>query len=115
MPIPPSHCRRERQIKMGIDTASMSVSTVEPVVVRPLKDSKMESTRESSPLIKKGNEPAIPQMIQMAETVSIASRLENFVLLYLRHRKKSRAPVATISTLDIHSGKTPSSHGTSPS
>src|SRR5690606_8677284 len=47
IPIPPSHCVRERQIRTGRGKDSMSVITEEPVVVKPETDSKIEAKAPS--------------------------------------------------------------------
>ncbi len=46
IPIPPSHCVALRQSRMPGSVASMSVSTVEPVVVKPDMDSKSAAAGE---------------------------------------------------------------------
>jgi hypothetical protein len=58
MPMPPSHWVMERQNRMEGVWASMSESSVDPVVVNPLIASKVESSRLSKvPSIRKGTPP----------------------------------------------------------
>ena len=58
IPIPPNHCKRERQIKIPSDKLSKLDITVDPVVVIPLTDSKKAFVKLSDELeYINGNEP----------------------------------------------------------
>ncbi len=65
IPTPPSHCNRARQIKIPGDAISIFTNTVDPVVVMPETDSKIESVMlSSSSLNINGNAPKTLMMTQ---------------------------------------------------
>ena len=91
-PIPPSQWVKDRQNRIPLGMASISVRIEAPVVVKPEQDSKIQSMGEANvPENRKGRAPTRPVMIQIRPTAMKPSRVKNCRLARRADRPKPQA------------------------
>jgi len=94
IPMPPSHCIKQRQNSKAFEWDSISVIMVAPVVVKPDMDSNRASTG-CIPLSRKGKAPNIAARSQAKATMPKLSRFLNSSLLRLVYSSMSPTEVVT--------------------
>jgi hypothetical protein len=102
IPMPPSHCSRALQIKIPLDAFSILFKIVEPVVVIPEIDSKMESIIEIDKEEKNnGSDPNNPMNNQAPFVKRKASFKVNSLLLFLWLDNQSETPIKPVNKEDL--------------
>src|ERR671912_767105 len=98
MPMPPSHWVMLRQKRMEGVSASMSASSVAPVVVKPLIPSKVESSRlVNVPSMMYGMPPSSAASTQARVTERYTSRSKTYPTLRSRLAQSPAAPTGIIT------------------
>ena len=94
---PPIHCVMLRQSRMSLDTASMLVRMVAPVVVKPDKASKNASVKLGTLLLRrKGNPPNTESTSHERQIVMTPSRWLRRWPRFFRVEKHSTKPVIAV-------------------
>ena len=110
-PKPPIQCDRHRQNIRLRGKREKSPKTEEPVVVRPLADSKNASQNGASRIITYGRVPSSDARVQPTPTMHIASFLKSLPDAVRLGRKNENASNAENATAEIHDGSASPSSG----